>query len=297
MTEVETPQWDAFISYASEDREDVARPLAEALRAIGLRIWYDQSELRLGDSLRERVDHGLASSRFGIVVLSPAFFAKHYPVRELNGLAQREIGGEKVLLPIWHGVTDQEVRRFSPPLADRIAARWEEGLDSVVAKLFEIVGERVIREIKEAAAMIHDLPELTTGNQLIAALQGAHAHVFVHDEFRSEAEAGMVGDFLQELEDWIDILDEIGAGERARVEFSLTGELRNLRTAGWKVFGDNVLESIGYGVPGKWPVACVAVVHEDRHAAARIGEQIVSYRKTDGDVKPPMVDSSAGNDG
>src|SRR4051794_33503310 len=128
-------QWDAFISYASEDRVGVAQPLAEALASLGIRVWFDQAELKIGDSLRERVDDGLARSTFGIVVLSRAFFDKHYPTRELNGLAQREIDGERVILPVWYGVTDADVRRFSPPLADRIAARWDEGLDAVVAKL------------------------------------------------------------------------------------------------------------------------------------------------------------------
>jgi hypothetical protein len=55
------PVWDAFVSYASEDRAKVARPLVEALRALGLRIWFDQTELRVGDSLRERIDAGLAT--------------------------------------------------------------------------------------------------------------------------------------------------------------------------------------------------------------------------------------------
>lgn len=115
MLNDEESRWDAFISYASEDRAAVAQPLAEALTRLGLRIWYDQTELRIGDSLRERIDHGLSSSQYGIVILSPAFFAKHYPIRELNGLAQRELEGEKVLLPVWYGITDRDVRRYSPP--------------------------------------------------------------------------------------------------------------------------------------------------------------------------------------
>src|SRR5690349_10267001 len=119
----EAAPWDAFISYASEDREAVARPLAQLLGHLGLRIWYDENELKVGDSLRQRIDDGLSRSRFGVVVLSTSFFGKHYPERELNGLAQREIEGRKVILPIWHGVDAEAVRRFSPPLADRIAIR------------------------------------------------------------------------------------------------------------------------------------------------------------------------------
>ena len=59
-------QWDAFISHASEDKETFVRPLAVALRALGLKIWYDEFSLRLGDSLSRSIDKGLADSTFGI---------------------------------------------------------------------------------------------------------------------------------------------------------------------------------------------------------------------------------------
>jgi hypothetical protein len=286
MLNDEEPRWDAFISYASENREAVAQPLAEALTRLGLRVWYDQTELRIGDSLRERIDHGLSSSQYGIVILSPAFFAKHYPIRELNGLAQRELEGERVLLPVWYGITDRDVRRFSPPLADRIAARWDEGLVTVVTRLVEVIGQHLVKEIREAAAKIHEFPQLTSGNQLISALYGAHAHVFVHDEFRNRDEAELVGDFLQGLEDWIDALDEVGAGERARIEFTYTEELQNLLHVGWKVFGDSVMEPIGHGLKGEWPVACVAVVREGRQVVARVGDRILMR---DGNEVDPAI--------
>lgn len=71
--------FDVFISHASEDKADVVRPLAEALKAGGLSVWYDEFELRIGDSLRRKIDRGLAGSRFGIVVLSKAFFGRAGP--------------------------------------------------------------------------------------------------------------------------------------------------------------------------------------------------------------------------
>ena len=91
-------QWDAFISHASEDK-DVVVPLAEALRSAGLKIWLDQQVLRLGDSLREKIDEGLADSRFGIVVLSPSFLAKRWPKRELNGMMAVEESGIRSSFP------------------------------------------------------------------------------------------------------------------------------------------------------------------------------------------------------
>jgi hypothetical protein len=114
--------YDAFISHASEDKKAIVRPLANALQKMGYRIWYDEFELQVGDSLRQSIDHGLANSRYGIVILSPAFFAKNWPQYELNGLTAREMDGHKVILPVWHKLTKAEVLKISPTLADKIAA-------------------------------------------------------------------------------------------------------------------------------------------------------------------------------
>jgi TIR domain-containing protein len=115
--------WDAFISHASEDKERFVRPLAQALTALGARIWYDEFSLRLGDSLSRSVDKGLAQSRFGIVILSKAFMMKPWPEYELRGLVAKEINGHSTILPIWHEVEHEAVLNFSPPLADKFAVR------------------------------------------------------------------------------------------------------------------------------------------------------------------------------
>lgn len=88
-------EWDVFISYASEDKDAIARPLAESLKAKGLRVWHDDFALLVEDSLPKKIDHGLANSRFGIVILSRHFFEKHWPEQELSGLATREVGGRR----------------------------------------------------------------------------------------------------------------------------------------------------------------------------------------------------------
>lgn len=134
-------QWDAFISHAHEDKADFIRPLAERLRARGLKVWFDEHTLTMGDSLRRSIDRGLANSRFGIVVISPSFLRKEWPQWELDGLVAREVGGEKVILPIWHQITEQIVRQYSPPLADRLAARSADGLDRVVNQIMQAIDQ------------------------------------------------------------------------------------------------------------------------------------------------------------
>ena len=66
-------RFDVFISHASEDKDEFVRPLAAALTALGLKVWYDEWTLTIGDSLRQRIDEGLMASDYGIVVLSRNF--------------------------------------------------------------------------------------------------------------------------------------------------------------------------------------------------------------------------------
>lgn len=114
-------QYDVFISHASEDKDDFVRPLAEHLKSLGVDVWYDEFSLQWGDSLRKKIDRGLANSKFGIVVISKDFVKKDWTEYEFNGLVTKEINGSGRILPIWHNITKNEVINFSPPLADKMA--------------------------------------------------------------------------------------------------------------------------------------------------------------------------------
>jgi len=114
-------KYDYFISHASEDKADLVRPLAEGLSKRGVRVWYDEFALTVGDSLRQSIDRGLASSRYGIVVLSPDFFEKGWPQYELDGLTTKQMMGQKVILPIWHNIDRDGIAAVSPSLADMLA--------------------------------------------------------------------------------------------------------------------------------------------------------------------------------
>jgi hypothetical protein len=117
----EVKEYDFFISHASEDKEEIVRTLAETLRSNGFKVWYDEFELKVGDSLRKKIDTGLANSRYGIVIISPSFVRKNWTEYELNGMVAKEMNGHKVILPIWHKISKDEVLQFSPTLADKMA--------------------------------------------------------------------------------------------------------------------------------------------------------------------------------
>jgi hypothetical protein len=113
--------YDLFISHASEDKDALVRPLAGSLRDLGMSVWYDEFELRPGDSLRQSLDRGIATSKHGLVVLSPAFIGKPWTQWELNGIVGRLVNDGSRLIPIWHNIERKLVSSFSPSIADIIA--------------------------------------------------------------------------------------------------------------------------------------------------------------------------------
>jgi hypothetical protein len=151
-----------FISHASEDKDDFVRPLAEAL-SVDFDVWYDEYQLVMGCSLLEEISKGLANCDFGVVILSKHFFAKNWPQQELNGLFALEERDKKIILPVWKGVSKEDVIKHSPILADRLAAKVEDGVD------------KVVNEIKRAVEYFdrgRSVEKLTPGfNKLLSSLE------------------------------------------------------------------------------------------------------------------------------
>lgn len=121
--ERDIPKYDVFVSHAWEDKEDFVDEFVDELRNLGIKVWYDTSEIKWGDSMRKRIDDGLRKSRFGVVVLSPNYIkeGKYWTKAELDGLFQLDSIGGKVLLPIWHNLTKKEVMEYSPIIASKLA--------------------------------------------------------------------------------------------------------------------------------------------------------------------------------
>lgn len=136
-------KYDVFISHASEDKDEFVKPLVQALQEAGYKVWYAEFTLKVGDSLRRSIDNGLKNSRYGIVVLSSAFFAKNWTQYELDGLVTREMEGHKVILPIWHLITKNQVQNYSPTLADKKAINSSlSTIEEIVSQLAEVLDEK-----------------------------------------------------------------------------------------------------------------------------------------------------------
>jgi len=138
---------DLFISHASEDKDDFVRPLANLLNEYGLNVWYDEFELKIGTSLSRSIDNGISNSNYGLIVLSKSFFNKNWTEYELRSLNSYEIESGNILLPVWKDVTVQEVRDFSPYLADKFALTTKDAIEDIALKIIENCKPRLFSEI------------------------------------------------------------------------------------------------------------------------------------------------------
>jgi TIR domain len=136
----ESKKWDVFISHASEDKQFTDQ-LYAALTRHGVSVWYDKSVLVIGDSLRKKIDEGLAGSRFGVVVVSRPFFSKQWPQAELDALfSMQNSDGRKRILPVWHEIEREEVAKHSPLIAGLMASQSSSGLQQNVADILHAIG-------------------------------------------------------------------------------------------------------------------------------------------------------------
>jgi len=203
-----------FISHSSEDKAEFVRPLANALKGYGLEIWYDEFSLKPGDSLRRSIDQGLAKCAAGVVVLSPSFFAREWPQRELDALFAAEISGRSKIIPVWFKVDFAVVSAISPLLADRVAIKAEFGIRSAAAKIAEqFVIPNVYSSSQLAEAVencqhygLYASEALYAGCQFrflqLNAFKEAYKQVF--DEATSDVSDEQIEDFPSEIDFQLD---------------------------------------------------------------------------------------------
>jgi len=137
--EGQTTPYDFFISHAWADKEEFVDGFVKKAELAGLRVWYDKFSLAWGDPIRQKIDEGLRNSYFGVVVLSPNFFSRPWTNYELDGIIQRDLSGKGRLLPIWHRLTQDDVEKYAPSLAGRLAlSTASSSSDTIVKELIAI---------------------------------------------------------------------------------------------------------------------------------------------------------------
>jgi hypothetical protein len=173
-------EYDFFVSHATEDKDEIVRPLVLALENIGFNVWYDEFALTIGDSLVQKINDGLKNSEYGLVVLSKNFFRKNWTTIELDTLFSRQIQGSKVILPIWHNITKEEIMEFHPMLAGIKAVSTEGGINSVVVEILKVkipkIPKRNLNYIKESKQL------LSSGNYEAAVfIASKRLEIFLRD--------------------------------------------------------------------------------------------------------------------
>ncbi len=126
---------DVFICHASEDKQEVAKPLFQAFQDSNITSWYDEAEIAWGDSITEKINHGMRVSTYVLVVLSRAFLSKHWPQREMNAaLSQEASSGEVRVLPLLVGDKrdrDAIIEQY-PLLGDKNHMLWNGQVEPIV---------------------------------------------------------------------------------------------------------------------------------------------------------------------
>jgi hypothetical protein len=130
---------DVFLCHAWDDRRGVAKELHDLLESLGVSVWFSEKDVPLGTPLLREIDRGLAKSRVGVVLVTPAL------LRRLQGesIADKELSAllaRDQLVPIVHGTTYESLREVSPLLGSRSGlSTLENTMADVAAKLAELV--------------------------------------------------------------------------------------------------------------------------------------------------------------
>lgn len=208
-------KYDVFISHASEDKNDIARPLAKALASYGVQVWFDEDEIKLGASLSRSIDKGLANSNFGLVILSNSFLKKNWPEYELRGLTAIEMAGRKVIIPLWHRISHNRILKYSPTLADyRAVITKDKTIDEIAIEIIREIRPNLFTKIHRRICSLNNLknskvenifpekiklpplfhkelpPQLISRIRLLrVALWGVHSHSMKNwvDSFRGDS--------------------------------------------------------------------------------------------------------------
>lgn len=140
MPSSEEKYFDVFICHASEDKTNVVKPLCSALGDAEISFWLDEGEIDWGDSIIEKVNAGLAKSRYVIVVLSDASIDKHWPLRELNAMLNKEASSGIVkILPLLIGTKEiiEAIYERMPLLNDKSYLTWNNNTTEIIESLLK----------------------------------------------------------------------------------------------------------------------------------------------------------------
>ena len=142
------PEFDVFISHANKDKEDLIEELYQSLNTLGVNIFYDKESLEWGDIWKDRILNGTKKAEFAIIVISENFFDREWTERELAEFLNRQNrNGQKLILPILHNITTEQLKAKYPFVADIQAIDSAKYSCDQIALLF---ARQLIKRLKNA---------------------------------------------------------------------------------------------------------------------------------------------------
>ena len=124
---------DVFLCHAWGDRKEAAKELHDLLEAAGVKVWFSEKDLGLGVPMMRAIDKGLANSRIGLVLVTPAMLER-LPKESVADKELSTLLAGNQLIPIVHNTSYEALRNVSPMLASRTGLDTSEDSMKVVAK-------------------------------------------------------------------------------------------------------------------------------------------------------------------
>lgn len=142
------PDHDVFVSHANKDKEDFVEDLYKSLNKLGVDIFYDKESLEWGDNWKDKILNGTKNAEFAIIVISENFFDREWTERELSEFLNRQNkNGQKLILPIIHNISVEELKKKYPNVAEIQAIDSKKYSSDEIALMF---AKQLIKRLKSS---------------------------------------------------------------------------------------------------------------------------------------------------
>jgi hypothetical protein len=189
-----------------------------------------------------------------------------YPMDQLD-----EYENLILLCRIHHKMVDDQSETYSADILRQIKSNHEVWVSQKLSDKSQAPKPLKVRRVKQNIPSY--LARLTSGKQVLDLVTGALACSMDHDELESESEVALVGGFLQTIQDWGDIGDDLDPAQRVSIAFQLTQSLRELESAGFLVFGGQEVQLLEGGIQTEasdWPVSIIRVLRKDNKEIVQV---------------------------
>ena len=128
--------YEVFISHASEDKEEIARPIFEACQKLGLKAFLDEAHIGFGQSFTAKINTALGSARTVLAIVSSNSISKDWPIIEINTALAYEASGDKRVVPVMVGNPDLSKL---PLLRTKRWLTWDGDADHIARELRQLL--------------------------------------------------------------------------------------------------------------------------------------------------------------